>query len=252
MVDMGERDSDRNSDLSARAPEPSLAAGVGAALRAAETASVQAEWPLAGAAQVLLLQHLSALLSARQAVARGDDVEALHQLRVACRRMRSLLSGLAQLWPKKRIAPATRALRQLARGCGRARDLDVELQQLTAALEHASPAEEQALRWLWARAAQARHAEQPRLAQAVARFDEEGWPRRLSKLFATRPIDLRRRTQPAPQQPLAAPAPAPAHAPAPAPAPARKTQAAKPAAMPTAREPAQPPSPLLPPPRKAS
>jgi hypothetical protein len=163
-------------------------------------AEVHARWPLGAAAQVLLLGHLREVLARRGPVAAGsDDVEHLHKLRVACRRLRSALHGTAELWPRKTSRAALRAIKDLAKACSRARDLDVEAEHLSALVPDAPHDEELALRWLWARARQARHHEQARVREAVRRFDEDGWPERLVTLFATSPVDLASWTPPAPK-----------------------------------------------------
>jgi CHAD domain-containing protein len=61
------------------------------------------------------------------------DVDAVHDLRVAARRLRTALTLLAQNPEGRRARRADRALRDLARAAGRGRDLDVGLAILTAA-----------------------------------------------------------------------------------------------------------------------
>lgn len=163
-------------------------------------AEVHARWPLGAAAQVLLLGHLREVLARRGPVASGsDDVEHLHKLRVACRRLRSALHGTSELWPRKTSRAALRAVKDLAKACSRARDLDVEAKHLSELVTDAPHDEELALRWLWARARQARHLEQAQVRDAVRRFDDAGWPERLVTLFATTPVDLATWTPPAPR-----------------------------------------------------
>jgi CHAD domain-containing protein len=66
------------------------------------------------------------------------DVEAVHDLRVAARRLRSALSLFAQDPVGKRTRRADRTLGQLARAAGRGRDLDVGIEILEA-LPRAQP-----------------------------------------------------------------------------------------------------------------
>ena len=82
------------------------------------------------AASRILARQVRDLLSFEKAARRGDDAEAVHQMRVQTRRLRAalaLFSGVVQP-PKRANRPR---LRWLARALGRVRDLDV----LTALLE---------------------------------------------------------------------------------------------------------------------
>ena len=58
------------------------------------------------------------------------EIEAIHDLRVAARRLRSALSLLVEKPRGRRAARADRTLRDLARAAGRGRDLDVVLEIL--------------------------------------------------------------------------------------------------------------------------
>jgi hypothetical protein len=197
MVEMAAREPTHDPDSShpgSPAAEPVFPALV--------DAEVHSRWPLGAAAQVLLLGHLREVLARRGPVAAGgEEIEHLHKLRVACRRLRSALHGTSELWPRKTSRAALRAVKDLARGCSRARDLDVEAEHLSTLVTDAPHDEELALRWLWARARQARHDEQTRVRDAVRRFDEGGWPEKLVTLFSTTPVDLASWTPPAPKGP---------------------------------------------------
>ncbi|WP_448380287.1 CHAD domain-containing protein [Gloeomargarita sp.] len=80
-------------------------------------------------------------------VRRGEDPEAIHQMRVAMRRLRALMAGFAQVLDLPR---ATRKVGVLSRVLGQARDRDVMLARLEQDyLPQLPPAEQASLRdWL--------------------------------------------------------------------------------------------------------
>jgi CHAD domain-containing protein len=80
-----------------------------------------------------LADALARLLQARRAVLRDNDADAVHALRVACRRARSLLTLAEGVHPTARPAQINRALRSLARAAAAVRDREVAVAELTAA-----------------------------------------------------------------------------------------------------------------------
>src|SRR5213596_3953493 len=78
----------------------------------------------AAAARAVLRFHLRAFASAAPA-ARAGEVEPVHQLRVATRRLRTALRLFAPLLPARFAAAAHRDLAWLATAIGAVRDLDV-------------------------------------------------------------------------------------------------------------------------------
>ena len=77
---------------------------------------------LCGCARVVAEQELFVRTSA--------DPEAVHKLRVACRRFRSALRLVADLYAKRQKAPIEKALQALGKALGRVRDLDVRALEL--------------------------------------------------------------------------------------------------------------------------
>ncbi len=91
-------------------------------------------------ARSALGQHVEVLLARDAEVRAGDDMEALHQMRVATRRLRAGLRLFQHVVPAD--ADALRAeLKWLANSLGAVRDLDVQLESLRNAAEdvHAQP-----------------------------------------------------------------------------------------------------------------
>ncbi|MCE2471399.1 MAG: CHAD domain-containing protein [Anaerolineae bacterium] len=122
----------------------------------------------------------------------GEDIESVHKMRVAVRRMRSLLRLVSEYHQSKTIAKTEKKLRQIARALGAIRDLDVlilELQHFSAAL---SPDAQQQTNALISRLERRRAKRRKRLNTF---FDSKGYERSLRQLesFAENPGERARR-----------------------------------------------------------
>jgi CHAD domain-containing protein len=60
----------------------------------------------------------------------GNDIEDIHQMRVATRRIRTLFSLLAPYYKRRAVSEYRRDLKKLARRLGKVRDLDVQIADL--------------------------------------------------------------------------------------------------------------------------
>lgn len=60
----------------------------------------------------------------------GDDIESVHQMRVATRKMRSLFKLIGEHYKPKTVAKYSSGLRDIARALGQIRDLDVIIEDL--------------------------------------------------------------------------------------------------------------------------
>lgn len=100
-----------------------------------------------GAAELLLavVERQSAALRRHEAAARdGSDEEAVHDMRVACRRLRAALRVFRSALPARRTARVRRGLRRLGRSLGRVRDLEVQRSALAALAEEADERQDRA------------------------------------------------------------------------------------------------------------
>jgi CHAD domain-containing protein len=61
-----------------------------------------------------------------------DDIEGVHDMRVATRRLRAVLEIFAPCFPEKRFKPVLRDVKRLADALGERRDPDVRIEELTA------------------------------------------------------------------------------------------------------------------------
>lgn len=69
-------------------------------------------------------------------VHRADDVEPVHHMRVASRRLRSALEVFADCFPAKKVRAWRKAAKRVTGALGQARDLDVQIQFLRRFLEN--------------------------------------------------------------------------------------------------------------------
>ena len=82
-----------------------------------------------------MLQYLDAMMGTIDGVRENEDIEYLHRMRVASRRLRSLLPLVSDCLPAKRGVRWRRRLRRVTRALGDARDADVQAVCLQDALE---------------------------------------------------------------------------------------------------------------------
>ena len=75
-------------------------------------------------------ERLQKMLVHARAVRRGDDVEALHDMRVASRRLRAAISIFEPAFRGTRFLKFQAEIRRVTRALGEARDLDVMIETL--------------------------------------------------------------------------------------------------------------------------
>lgn len=92
---------------------------------------VKSDDPITEAARQILLAEFVAMLEREAGSRSGEDIEDVHQMRVAIRRSRSLMQLLEPRFKHKVISTYSRDLRQIMRVLGPVRDLDVMIHDLT-------------------------------------------------------------------------------------------------------------------------
>lgn len=80
---------------------------------------------MAEAARKILLAHWQRMLAYEQGAQEGSDIEAVHDMRVATRRMRAALRVFTDYLDAEAFKPFAKKLRRTARVLGAVRDLDV-------------------------------------------------------------------------------------------------------------------------------
>ena len=92
--------------------------------RVPKTPGVTADDPLSEAGRKVLGMHLARMLAAEAGTRAGEDIEQLHKMRVATRRMRSMWRVFDGAY-RPRVQRYVRELRVVATALGAVRDLDV-------------------------------------------------------------------------------------------------------------------------------
>jgi triphosphatase len=93
----------------------------------------------------LMGRQLARLLWNEPGTRLGVDPESLHDMRVACRRIRTALEVIEEAYPESMRAEFSPEFRWLGRGLGRVRDLDVMLHKVRSMLPEATVIEQPAL-----------------------------------------------------------------------------------------------------------
>ncbi len=102
-------------------------------------------------ARLLALSFLDQAAAARPRLADPDDAEALHDFRVALRRLRSCLRAYRDCLDESVPRKLARRLRRLARSTGPGRDAEVQIEWLRGRRPHLSSYHRAGLAWLLAR-----------------------------------------------------------------------------------------------------
>lgn len=110
----------------------------------------------------------------------AEDVEYVHQLRVASRRAMAVVEIFDAMLPRKRSKWFSKQLNRVRKAAGEARDLDVLAPRLAATCKSERSAAGIAL---MERLALARRAAQPPIAAIYRRLAKRGFPRRVKKLL---------------------------------------------------------------------
>lgn len=83
------------------------------------------EDPMAEAGRKILALQTGRMKRHESGSRTGEDIESVHQMRVAIRRMRSLFKLIGKHYRPRTVTKYSRGLRRIARALGRVRDLDV-------------------------------------------------------------------------------------------------------------------------------
>ena len=129
--------------------------------------------PFREAAGRVILVRWVEMMSYRDGTLRGEDVEELHAMRVASRRLRAAMDAFAEAFPRKSFKAYLREIKAITDTLGDARDLDVAVERLRALLPELAPDERPGVEGLATRYADDRARETPRIAELFARIEDE-------------------------------------------------------------------------------
>jgi exopolyphosphatase / guanosine-5'-triphosphate,3'-diphosphate pyrophosphatase len=141
-------------------------AGVNGSKAALNETFIQAGWRM-------IRERLEKLLEWPDEVLKDEDVEAVHKMRVASRRLRATLDAFESLCRPKVFKRAYRSVAQAADRLGAARDTDVMIANLRGQLEQASSDEQPGIQWLIERLQSFRQEKQRELDHFLRELDRD-------------------------------------------------------------------------------
>lgn len=135
--------------------------------------------PLGTLANAVVRSLWGAMLSPSSAVLLGNNVEAVHDMRVAMRRLRFALRTFGDGYPHKRLERISKKTRRLRKKLGEVRDADVHLAALRSALAGAAEAERAGIGFAIERVAEERGRALSEFAILLSQFDRDALERML-------------------------------------------------------------------------
>jgi hypothetical protein len=141
------------------------------------------EVPFAVSGQRKLKERTHKMLELPEEVLKHEDVEAVHKMRVASRRLRATLDAYQSICDPKIFKSVYRQVRGAADSLGAARDTDVMLLNLHAQLEQMGSEEQKGVTWVVERLNTFRQQKQQELETFLQKFDEQTLKKQIEKLI---------------------------------------------------------------------
>ncbi len=129
--------------------------------------------PFAQSGRRLLRERTQKMLEWPEEVLKHEDVEAVHKMRVAIRRLRATLDAYQSICDPKIFKKIYRQVTQIADALGAARDTDVMLLNLQAQLEQVKSEDKAGMEWIVERLQTFREQKQLELESFLQRLDED-------------------------------------------------------------------------------
>lgn len=139
------------------------------------------------AAHTSLRQQLQEMISHLDGTRRGDDIEALHDMRVASRRLRAALSVFAAAFPPKPFGLIEKEVAKTTDALGAVRDSDVQIEFLQAAIDKAPESAKVGLRAFEAHLQSERDRERVLLVKELNRLEKSTFVKDFHKLLGDDP-----------------------------------------------------------------
>src|SRR5438270_4528176 len=130
--------------------------------------------------QRMLRERVEKLLEWRDAVLKNDDIEAIHKMRVASRRLRATLDAFESCCKPRQFKNAYRSVKEIADLLGTARDTDVMLLGLREQYKEAATEEQPGVQWLIDRLSDYRQQRQQALEAYFEKLDEAALRRQVA------------------------------------------------------------------------
>ena len=133
----------------------------------------------------IISRHAAAMAAEMEGVRKAEDIEYIHRMRVASRRMRSALTIFKGCFDKKKFNEIDRDVRKVVRALGEARDLDVQLEVVREAeAQFNTPRLLPGLKRLQLRLTQKRAQAQQHVVSAMDRLAQDQLLERLEAWYA--------------------------------------------------------------------
>ena len=136
------------------------------------------------AAGKVIWTRFEEMMSFRDAAVAGADIEGIHDMRVASRRLRAALEVFADALPRRRVRPLLKDVKALADALGEVRDRDVLIERLQKDLKGSAPSVRLVLSDLIAGMDAERIAAREDLTVILDRLDSENFQRRFLTFVA--------------------------------------------------------------------
>lgn len=152
----------------------------------AQLARLRGDERLAEAGRVVIASRTAELFNASTDVLDLGEIDGVHDMRVATRRLRAALEVFAAGLPRRRLRRALREVKALADALGERRDRDVAIETLEALRAAASveQLERDAVERLLVDLRREQRAANRRLRKAIRRIERDKLHRRLRRLVA--------------------------------------------------------------------
>jgi CHAD domain-containing protein len=135
------------------------------------------------AAHTSLGQQLHEMMSNLDGTRAGDDIEALHDMRVASRRLRAALSVFAAAFPPKPFAVTEKEVAKTTDALGAVRDGDVQIEFMESVIENAPESEKVGLRAFVEHLQKERDRERVLLVKELNRLEKSHFVRDFDRLL---------------------------------------------------------------------
>jgi exopolyphosphatase/pppGpp-phosphohydrolase len=133
-----------------------------------------------------LAKRVQKFLSWQGDVLKNEDVEAVHKMRVASRRLRATMDAYEAASKQKPFQQSYKCVKKAADLLGAARDTDVMLQDVDKELEHAPLEEKAGLQWFHDRLSTYRKQEQQNLEAFLQNFDNKAFKQQIASCITTK------------------------------------------------------------------
>jgi CHAD domain-containing protein len=133
------------------------------------------------AARGVLLAHFHKMMDNLPGTRAGEDIEALHDMRVGSRRLRAALSVFAKVFPKAEYQTLDKQVGDITDALGAVRDLDVQMDYLRGVRDPLPPNEAYGVGRLIERLSKQRDKNRKKLVKALDKLDKEKFGPRFLK-----------------------------------------------------------------------